>query len=165
MPVNPSASGRFQCRYLGQSAQVPLGLAVPRGKEYLDEIPGDRRAFGPPAKAEHVQMIILDPLPRGEMILDQRGAHASDLFGTDAGADAAAADRHAALHLRCGDGARERRYEVRIVVVRVEASRAEIYDLVPRRATRPPIPASMRTRRDRRRCQRAWRHPSDWSYC
>src|SRR5208283_1807090 len=124
--------GCFQRRYLGQAAQMPLGPAVLRSKECLDQIPGDRPAFGSPPEAEHVQMIILYSLSRGEMILDQRGAHASDLVGADAGADAAATDRYAALHLRCGDGARERRYEVRIVVVRVEASCAEINDLVPR---------------------------------
>ena len=112
---------------------MPLGPAVPGGKKRFDEIPGDRGAFGPPAQAEQVQVIVLDPLPSGEMILDERSAHADDLVGADAGADAAAADCDAALHPRRADRTRERGYKVWIVVVRVEASRAEIDELVSRR--------------------------------
>ena len=124
----------FQRRHLGQAAQVPLGLAVSGGQERLDEVPGNRRAFGAPAQAEHVEVVVLDPLPGREMVLDKRGPHPRDLVRAHAGADAAAADGDAALHLPRHDGTGERRDKVRVIVVGVERARAEIDNLVPRLA-------------------------------
>ena len=51
------------------------------------------------------------------MIVDQRGADAGYLVGTDRCANAAAADRHATLDLAGHDRACERYDEVRIVVI------------------------------------------------
>ena len=95
-------SSGFQGSHLAQAAQVSLGLAELGGQERLDEVPGHGRSHGPAAHAEDVHVIVLDALPGREMVVDQRGADARNLVGADRRADAAAADRHAAVHLsRC----------------------------------------------------------------
>ena len=93
----------FQGSHFAQAAQVPLGLAELGRQERLDEIPGDRRPHRPAAHAEDVHVIVLDALPGREVIVDQAGANTRNLVGADRRADAAAADRHAALHLSRGD--------------------------------------------------------------
>ena len=75
-------------------------------------------------------MIVLDALLRGEMVVDERRADACDLVGADRGANAAAADRHAALYLSRNHGLGERHDEVGIVVLRIQRVCAEIHDLV-----------------------------------
>ena len=55
-----------------------------------------------------------------------------DLVGADRRADAAAADRHAALDLSRHHRLAERNDEVGIVVVRIQRVRAEVDDLVAR---------------------------------
>ena len=47
-------------------------------------------------------MVVFHALVRGEMIANEAGANAWNLVGADLGADAAAADRDAALHLSGG---------------------------------------------------------------
>ena len=113
---------------------MPLGLAELGGEERLDEIPGDGGSDRPSAHAEDVEVIVLDALLRGEMVVDERRADAGDLVGADRRADAAAADRHAALHASRNHGLGERHDEVGIVVVRIQRVCAEVDDLVARGA-------------------------------
>jgi hypothetical protein len=122
---------RLKCGHFCHSAQVPLGVAELCGEERLDKVPGNRRALGPPAETEHVQMIVCHALPDREMVLDQGGAHASDLVGANAGTDAAAANRDAAIHPPRRHGARERDHEIGIVVVRVKVKGTKVDDLMP----------------------------------
>src|SRR5262249_22395982 len=89
----------FQAGHLAQAPQVPLGLAELGPKERLDEVPGHGRPHGPAAHAEDVHVIVLDSLSGRAVIVDQSGSDARDLVGTDRGADAAAANRRAAVHL------------------------------------------------------------------
>ena len=94
---------------------------------------------GPAAHAEDVHVIVLDALLRREMVVDERRADARNLVGADRGADAAAADRHAALHLSRDHGLGERNDEVGIVVAGIQSVRAEVDDFMPaarRRASR-----------------------------
>ena len=109
---------------------MPFGLTELGGEKRLHEIPGDGGPDRSSAHAQDVEVIVLDALLRGEVIVDERRADAGDLVGADRRANAAAADRHAALHLSGDDGLRERNDEVGIVVVRIERERAEIDDLV-----------------------------------
>jgi len=113
---------------------VPLGLAELGGQKSLGEVPGDGRPHRPAAHAEDVHVVVLDPLLGGEMVVHQRGAHAWHLIGADRGAHAAAADRHAAIHLPGRHGPGQGDHEVGIVVARIEAMGAEIDHLVPRPA-------------------------------
>ena len=127
-------SSWFERGDLAEAAQVPLGLAEFGREERLDEIPSELNAHHPPAHAEDVHVIVLDTLPGGEVVLDQPRANTRYLVGADGRADAAAADRHAALHRPRRHGPGKRDDEVGIVVAGAQAMGAEIDDLVPRRA-------------------------------
>jgi hypothetical protein len=63
--------------------------------------------------------------------MDQPGADAGNLVGGDAGADAAAAERHATLDLARGERSGQGNDEIGIVVREVKRMRAEVKDFVP----------------------------------
>ena len=68
------------------------------------------------------------------MVVDQTGADALDLVGAHRRANAAAADREAAIHFPSSHGSGEWNDEVGIVVVVVQLVRAEVNDFMARRA-------------------------------
>src|SRR5437660_9054691 len=103
------------------------GLAVLGAQERLHELPGHARPYGPPAETDDVHVIVLDPLPRGKVVMDQRGTDTRKLVGADRGAHTAAAARP-----------RNRRRRGR------------------RRGAAPPDPLSSQSPRDRWRFPRAW---------
>src|SRR5258705_8022732 len=105
---------------------MSLGAAEFGCQEGLDEVPSHSRPNGPATHAEDVHVIILDPLPGREMIVDQRSADAWNLIGADRRPDAAAADRDAAIDLSRRYRLADRDHKIRIVVVGVRAVRAEI---------------------------------------
>lgn len=113
---------------------MPLGLAELGGKERLDEVPGDSRPYSPTAHAKDVHVIVLDPLPGREVVVDQASADTRNLVGADRCAHATAAARHATIHFPCNHGLSERDDQVRIVIVRSQGMSAEFDDLMPRRA-------------------------------
>jgi hypothetical protein len=113
---------------------MSVGLTELGGQEGLDQVPSHRRSDCPTTHANNIHMIVLDPLPGREMIVDQRGANARNLAGTHRCSHAAAADCHATFDLPRRYSPGERGDKVRIVVVRAQAIRAEIYDLVSGRA-------------------------------
>ena len=64
---------------------MAFGLTVLRGQERLHEIPCHGGPDGASAHAEHVEVIVLDPLLRGEVVVDERRADPRDLVAqTDA---------------------------------------------------------------------------------
>src|SRR5262249_50362277 len=109
---------------------MTLGLTESRRQERFDQVPGDFRPHGPAAHAQDVHVIVLDPLPGREVVVDQRRTDTLDLVGAHGRADTAAADRHAALHRARRHGPRQWDDEVRIVVVGLERVPAEVDDLV-----------------------------------
>jgi len=113
---------------------MPLGLTELGGQKRLDEIPGHRRPDGSSAHAKDIHVIVLDALPGREMVVDQTGADTLDLVGAHRRANAAAADREAAIHFPPYHRSGEWNDEVGIVVVGAQRVSAEINDLVPRRA-------------------------------
>src|SRR6266436_4505124 len=125
---------RFQGSHLAQPAQMSFGLTELSSQKGLDEIPSHSRSYRSATHAEDVHMIVLDSLPGREMIVDQRGADAGNLVGTDRRTYAAAANCHAAIDPPCRHSLTERDNKVRIVVVGVQAVRAEIDNLMARRA-------------------------------
>ena len=81
---------------------MSLGLAELGCQKRLDKVPGHGWSNGPAAHTKDVHVIVLDTLPRGEMVVDQRRADALNFVGAHRRADAAAADRHSTIHLsRC----------------------------------------------------------------
>jgi hypothetical protein len=113
-----------------EAAHMSLGVAEVGGQERLDKVPGHGRSDGPAAHANKIHLIILDTLPRREVIVDQPGADAGYFVGTDGSAHAAPADCHATLDLPRGNGSSERDDEVGIVIVRGETMRPEIDNLM-----------------------------------
>ena len=79
-------------------------------------------------------MIVLDALPGREMVVDQTGAHTRDLVGAHRRADAAAADRDAAIHFPRDHRSGEWNDEVGIVVAGAQGVSAKINDLMARGA-------------------------------
>ena len=61
---------------------MSFGLTELGDQEGLDEVQSHRGSHCPATHADNVHVIVLDPLPGREMIVDQRGADASDLVGT-----------------------------------------------------------------------------------
>src|SRR6266850_3796974 len=68
------------------------------------------------------------------MVMNQAGANALDLVGTDCRADTAATNRQPAIDLPRHHRLRERNDEVRIIVIRRQGVGSEIHDLVAGRA-------------------------------
>jgi len=96
----------------------------------LDELPRDTRPHGTAAQADDVHVIVLDTLPRGEVIVNQRGPDSRYLVGADRRAHAAAAHSHAARDPAARDRLGKRHDVVRIVVVRAQLVGPEIDDFV-----------------------------------
>lgn len=53
---------------------MTLGATESRGEKCFDQFPGERLADHKTSQADHVQVVVLNPLPRGESFMDQ--AHA-----------------------------------------------------------------------------------------
>src|SRR5262245_50368485 len=109
---------------------MSLGLAEFRREKSFDQVPSHCRSHRSSAHADDVQVIILHALSSGKMVVDQRSADASHLVGTNRCPDAAATDRHTALHLPCGHGPSKWNDKVGIVVARIECLSSEIDHLV-----------------------------------
>src|SRR4029077_9445692 len=83
---------------------------------------------------EHIHVIVLDPLPGREVVVDQGGTDTRYLVGAHRRADTAAADGDAAIDLSSRDFPAERDDKIRIVIARVRDMCAEIDDLMASRA-------------------------------
>src|SRR5262245_49387959 len=125
---------RFQRSHLAQSAQMARGLAELGGQERLHQIPGHFGPYRTSAHAEDIHVIILDALLGGEMIVDETGANAFHLVGAYRRANAAAADRDAAIYIARDDRLGERHDVVGIVVVGIQVAGTEINHFMARRA-------------------------------
>jgi hypothetical protein len=125
---------RFQVRHLAESAQMSFGLTEFGSQKGLNEIPSHSRSYRSATHAKDVHMIVFDTLPGREMIVDQRSADAGNLVGTDRRTYPAAANCHGTIDLPRRHSLTERDNKVRVVVVQVQAVRAEIDNLMARRA-------------------------------
>ena len=62
---------------------MAFGLTELGRQERFDKVPGDGRTHCSAAQTNNVHVIILDPLPGGEVIADQTGSNAGNLVGAD----------------------------------------------------------------------------------
>ena len=85
---------------------MPLGSTELGREKCLDEIPGHRRPYGPTSHADDVDVVVFHSLTGREVIVDKRCPSSRHLVGADRRADAAAADRYAAIHLSRGNSLR-----------------------------------------------------------
>src|SRR5262245_28270278 len=131
------AADRFrllQRCHFAQTAQVTLGLTELGTQKRLDKIPGYQRSNGTAPHANNVHVVVLNPLPGREVVVHQAGTNTRYLVCAHRRTDAATADCHPALDRSGHHSSSERDNEVGIVVVRVEAMRPEIDELMPRSA-------------------------------
>ena len=112
---------------------MPFSLTEPGRQERLDEIPSHRRAHRPATRANNVHVIVLDPLPSGEVVVNQPGADAWKV-GTDRRAHAATADRDAAFHLSLCHRPGEWDDKIRIVVAWCQTMSTKIDHFMSNRA-------------------------------
>jgi hypothetical protein len=124
---------RFQGTHFAQAAQVSLSIAEPGCQECLDKVPGDGRSHGPAAHTDNVHVIVLDSLPRREVVMDETGTNTHNLVGTNGRTDAAAADRHPALHFAGGHRSGERDDKIGVIVAGVKTVSTEIDYFMPGR--------------------------------
>src|SRR6185437_10539733 len=96
---------RLQCADLGEPAAVPLGARKLGFQEDCDQIRGQRGPDHTSAEAEHVAVVVLDPLARGEAIMAKPGPDSGELVGGNRRAHAAAANQNAALGAAFAHGA------------------------------------------------------------
>src|SRR6266404_7134050 len=113
---------------------MSFGLTELGCQEGLDEVPSHSRPYRPATHAKDVHVIILDPLPGREVLMDQRRADTRNLVGTDRRPYAAAADCDAAIDRPPRHPLTERDDKIWIVIVQVWGVRAEIDDLMAGRA-------------------------------
>src|SRR5262249_52558488 len=123
-PLMPGASTElrrpsFNSGDLGEASAVSLGAAERRSDEGLRVIPGDLDAHDPPAQAQDVHVVVLDPLADRVMVVAQAGPDPSHLVGGHGRPDPATADDDPAVELAGRHGAGERNDVVGVVVVRI----------------------------------------------
>jgi hypothetical protein len=75
-------------------------------------------------------MVVLDALPRGEVVFHHGGANSGDLVGANGRAHTATTNGDPALHLAGGYCASERHDEIGVVVAGRENVGAEVDDVV-----------------------------------
>src|ERR1035438_929015 len=100
--------------------------AESRGEKCLDQFPSESVAHDAAAEADHVHVVVLDALARREAFVNQAGPDPGHFVGGNRSPNAASAYGHAALHFAAGNGVRQRRDKIRIIVVRYWLLVAEI---------------------------------------
>jgi len=106
----------FQRGYLAQTAEMAFSSAELAGEKRLNQVPGYGWPNGPATHTNDIHVVILHTLLRREMIVNEPGADAGDLVGTDGSADAAAADCDPAHYLARGYSTGKWNYDIGIVV-------------------------------------------------
>ncbi len=95
-------------------------------KESLNQFPCIGDADNLAAETDDIQVIVLNALVRGKRFMNQAGANSNDLIGRHVGADPAAANGDAAVHIPGSDRPGQRNHEIRIVIVRLQAVGAKV---------------------------------------
>src|SRR5258708_4243703 len=116
-PLRSSGFGvlRFQGFYFAQATHVAFFVCEFGAEERFYEILGQHWADDPRAEHQHIDVVVLHTLMRGIGIVTHAGTDTRQFVGGDAGADATAADEHAALGFFVEDRAADRLGEIGIV--------------------------------------------------
>jgi len=114
---------------------VSFSLAVLRCQERLNQVPCDRWADGATTHAQDVHVVVFNPLPGREVIVDQRGAAAWNLVSANGSPHAAAANGNTTRYLAERHGLGQRSDVVGVIIVGFEFVSSEI-DYFVARATK-----------------------------
>ena len=77
-------------------------------------------------EADHVQIVVLNALMRRKGFMNQAGANSRHFVRNDRCPNAASTDCQAAIHVSVGNGAGQRHDKIRIIIVHLRPSVAEI---------------------------------------
>src|SRR3954470_10667873 len=87
----------FHLFHLAKADDKTLASVETRAEECIDDLAGDRRPDDLGAEAEHVHVVVLDPLVCAVRVVADRRANALELASRDRRAYAGAADEDASL--------------------------------------------------------------------
>jgi hypothetical protein len=121
-----SSSLVFQFLHFGQTATMTLRATESRGEKCLDQFPSEGVTDYEAPKADHVQIVILDALVRRKGFMNQAGPNSLHFVRDDRCANTASTDGDAALYLSSSYGAGQRYDKIRIIVVHLRLTVAEI---------------------------------------
>jgi hypothetical protein len=107
----------FERCYFRQTAPIPLFTAEARGEKSLQQFPRIGEADDLTPETDQVQIIILDPLMRGERLMYQAGTDSWNLVGSNTGPNTAAADGDTTVHFPGRNRPSLRNDKIRVVVV------------------------------------------------
>ena len=99
-------------------------------QECADQFPSKCMTYHKAAQANHIQIVVLDPLVRGERFVDQASPPTRHLVGDNTGTHTTAADGHPAVPAPPGDGPGQGQDNIRIIIIGVESTLTELNDLV-----------------------------------
>src|SRR6476646_1991651 len=116
-----------------EAFHVSLSFPEFRGEERADEVGCELGADDVRAEAEHVHIVVLDPLMGGVDVVADGGADARKLAGGDRGADAGTTDEHATVGLAADDRPAELARLYRVVHADRIGIGAEVDDVVTER--------------------------------
>src|ERR1700723_811564 len=88
----------FECGDSAHTSQVAFGLAELGCQKSLDKVPGHHGPDDPATETNDVHVIVLDPLPSREVIIDQSGSDSRNFVGADRSPHAASANSNPALY-------------------------------------------------------------------
>jgi hypothetical protein len=77
---------------------VAFGLAELGGQKSFDKVPGQHGPHDPATETNNIHVIVLDPLPSREVIINQSGADSRNFVGADGSTYPASANSNPALY-------------------------------------------------------------------
>jgi len=113
---------------------MPLRARESRSEKGFHEFPRKRVADYVATQADYVQIVIFNPLMRRKVLMNQTRPYSRHLVGGDAGADASAADGHAAIHNRAGNRTGQGHDEIGIIIARLPFEVAKVRYVVTGRS-------------------------------
>ena len=92
----------------------------------FDQFPGECVTDHKAPEADHVQIVVLDALVRRKGFMNQAGPNPRHFVRDDRCPNTTSTDGHAAIHLSAGNCAGQRHDKIRIIIVQLRLSVAEI---------------------------------------
>jgi len=127
----------FQVRNFGQTATMTLRAAESRVEKCLNQFPSERVTDYEAPEADHVQIVVFDALMCRKGFMNQAGPNPRHFVRDDRCANTTSTNGHAALHLSAGNSSGQWHNKVRIIIVQLRLSVAEINHLMTGLAQHP----------------------------
>jgi hypothetical protein len=131
----------FERLHFIDSALVPLRSTEASLQERLNQFPCQCRPDHLTAERKYIHIVVFHALMSGEHIVDEPGAHTSNLVGADGCTHATAAERYPAINFAGGNGSGQWNHVIRVIISGARLNRTEVYDLMgsPAQQFRDPL--------------------------